>query len=291
MRTQPKSHKGNVLITGTSTGIGHATALYLDHLGFRVFATVREERDAAALRAQASDRLMPVYMDVTSVRSIENARSRISLAVGADGLVGLVNNAGADFEAPLECVPLDWVRWLFEVNVFGLLSVTQAFLPLVRQAHGRIVNVSSVATLINAPLYGHYAATKLSVNALSDALRLELKPSGVQVCTIVPGTVKTMFWQNLTNITEHVRQAEPPEAAERYGKAFEPMRQRLAEQSKRGAAPEQVARTIAQALTNRRAKPYYLVGRQMQLIKLITALTSHSMQDRLVARVFALPRG
>ena len=141
----------NILITGTSTGIGKATALHLDRLGFRVFAGVRKQSDADALCAEASDRLTPTFLDVTNPESILKAKQEINSSAGDAGLWGIVNNAGVGFLTPLEFVSLDSLRWLFEVNVFGLLAVTQAFLPLVRQARGRIVNVSSEAVLAIAP--------------------------------------------------------------------------------------------------------------------------------------------
>src|SRR5512142_396294 len=144
---------GNVLITGCSTGIGRATALHLDKLGFQVFASVRRERNAQALCAQGSERLTPIMMDVTDGESIAAAASQVRHAVGEGGLCGLVNNAGVAFHSSLEFVPLDDLRRLFEVNFFGALAVTQAFLPLIRQAGGRVVNISSASELVSVPFH------------------------------------------------------------------------------------------------------------------------------------------
>ncbi|OGO14009.1 MAG: hypothetical protein A2Y53_04570 [Chloroflexi bacterium RBG_16_47_49] len=113
---------GSVLITGASSGIGKATALNLERLGFRVFATVRNDEDAQALRSEGSERLIPVFMDVTDQASIDRAKEQVSQVIGNEGLAGLINNAGVGFISPLECVPLDELRWMFEVNVFGLLA-------------------------------------------------------------------------------------------------------------------------------------------------------------------------
>jgi NAD(P)-dependent dehydrogenase (short-subunit alcohol dehydrogenase family) len=173
----PKTQRDDaVLITGTSSGIGKETALHLDRLGLRVFATVRKQPDAVALSSQASESLCPIILDVTDQGSIDLARNQVAHSIGEEGLTGLVNNAGVGFTAPLEFVPLQDLRWLFEVNVFGVLAVTQAFLPLLRQTRDRIVNVSSTAALLVAPFYGRYSASKLSLNGLSNAFRLELGP-------------------------------------------------------------------------------------------------------------------
>ncbi|HUV27575.1 MAG TPA: SDR family oxidoreductase, partial [Anaerolineales bacterium] len=188
--------KGAVLITGTSTGIGRAAALQLDQLGYQVFATVRKEQDADSLRSQASKRLTPLMMDVTDEASISQAADLVSQMVGEAGLAGLVNNAAIGFTSPLEFVPLDDLRWLFEVNFFGQLAVTQKLLPLLRQAQGRIVNISSTASSVVAPFHGPYSSSKLALNGLTDALRLELKPLGVQVCLILYGSVKTPIWDS-----------------------------------------------------------------------------------------------
>ena len=179
----------SVLVTGTSTGIGRATALHMDRLGWRVFASIRNAADGQSLLAEASGNLVPVIMDVTDADSIARTREQIARLAGESGLAGLVNNAGVGFTSPLEFVPLDELRWMFEVNVFGLLAVTQAFLPLLRQRRGRIVNISSTASLTVAPFHGPYSATKLSVNGLSNALRLELRPHGVQVAVVICGSI------------------------------------------------------------------------------------------------------
>jgi NAD(P)-dependent dehydrogenase (short-subunit alcohol dehydrogenase family) len=137
-----------VLVTGTSTGIGHATALHLDQLGYQVVGTVRKESDAQNLRASASSNLRTLFLDVTSASSIDQFKEALRQELGDGGLWGLVNNAGVGFISPLEFVPLDQLRWLFEVNLFGLLAVTQVCLPYLRQEKGRIINISSVASII-----------------------------------------------------------------------------------------------------------------------------------------------
>jgi NAD(P)-dependent dehydrogenase (short-subunit alcohol dehydrogenase family) len=168
--------QGAVVITGASTGIGRACALSLDALGFRVFAGVRKSDDGESLRRVASDRLTPVFIDVTDKQSIAAAAGSVSREVGTAGLVGLVNNAGVAVPGPLEYLPLEELRRQLEINLVGQLAVIQAFLPLLRKARGRIVNISSLAGKLTTPFNGAYSAAKHGIEAFSDALRMELTP-------------------------------------------------------------------------------------------------------------------
>jgi NAD(P)-dependent dehydrogenase (short-subunit alcohol dehydrogenase family) len=245
---------GNVLITGCSTGIGRATALHLDQLGFRVFASVRSDEDMAALCAESSERLTPILMDVTNPESICRAEVAIRRSVGDAGLSGLVNNAGMAFLSPLEFTPPDLLHWLFEVNVFGLLAVTQSFLHLVRQARGRIVNVSSEAAPTVAPFHGAYSASKLAVNGFSDALRRELKPKGVQFSVIVAGSIDTPIWEKGLGLSFQAARRRPPELNDVYGQSYRKVRRFLMRMAKRGIKPQSVADVITHALTAKRAK-------------------------------------
>ena len=179
----------SVVITGASTGIGAACALHLDQWGWRVFAGVRKQGDAEALRAQGSARLTPVSLDVTDTVSISTAASAVAGAVGAAGLAGLVNNAGIVVPGPIELLPLSDLRRQLEINVVGQVAVTQAFLPLIRAGRGRIVNMGSIAGRMATPFTGAYGASKFALEALTDALRLELQPWGISVSIIEPGAV------------------------------------------------------------------------------------------------------
>ena len=163
-----------VLVTGASTGIGRATALQLDRAGFTVFAGVRRKVDAESLAGEASDRLVPLILDVTKPADIAKAAKAITTAVGADGLWGLVNNAGVAAAAPLEFVPIDDFRWQLEVNLVGQLAVTKAFIPLLRVAKGRIINVTSIGGLIAGAMLGPYNASKFAFESLTHTLRHEL---------------------------------------------------------------------------------------------------------------------
>jgi NAD(P)-dependent dehydrogenase (short-subunit alcohol dehydrogenase family) len=183
-----------VVITGASTGIGAACAWHLDRLGFTVLAGVRRMEDGEALKAQASTRLQPIILDVTDTKSIEEARQVVAELVGARGVAGLVNNAGIAVAGPLETVPIADLRRQFEVNVIGQVAVTQAFLPLLRRGRGRIVNMGSIAGRAAMPVMGPYSASKFALEALTDALRLEVQQWGIQVSIVEPGAIATPIW-------------------------------------------------------------------------------------------------
>lgn len=280
--------QGNVIITGTSTGIGKATALHLARLGYRVFASVRNESDAEALRTLASKRLTPFFLDVTDPESIFKAKQDIGPLVGEEGLSGIVNNAGVAFLSPLEFVPLDSLRWLFEVNVFGLLAVTQAFLPLVRQARGKIININSQASIIVAPFHGPYSASKLAVNGLSDALRRELHPFGIQVSAIIVGNINTPIWEKGNKLTDQAISHRALEVDELYGKTLKKVSGVFGQMGRRGINPDAVACVVASALAAKRARHYYLVGRDAHFFKISTAITPEAWMDWITVRFFGI---
>lgn len=282
MKLEPEGK--NILITGASTGIGKTAALYLDQLGFHIYATVRKESDASALEAEGSERLTPVMMDVTDGESILAARELIDQAVADGGLAGVVNNAGIGFTAPLEFVPLDELRRMFDVNFFGLLAVTQAFLPLLRQAHGRIVNVSSIASLMHAPFHGPYTASKLALNGLSNCMRLELRPFDVSVSLIICGIIRTPIWTKGRAIGAEVAEKFPPQAMDLYGDAFGRLGTYFQRTGERGRPPEEVARTIAHALTAKRARQTYFVGSGARLYNVGNKLVYGRLRDWIILR-------
>ncbi len=208
-----------------------------------MFGTVRRESDAAAL-AQAG--VTPVSMDVTDHPSIVRALAEVERALAGAPLAGLVNNAGIPAAGPLELFPLDELRRVLEVNLVGAVAVTQAFLPLLRAARGRIVNISSVASRSALPFLGPYAASKFALEAISDSLRRELLAFGVRVIVIEPGSFQTKIW-NKVEAMDMTRYRDSP-----YGAALA----RVARAALRGAAqappPDKVARAVRRALTARR---------------------------------------
>ncbi len=268
----------SLVITGASTGIGRACALYMDRLGWRVFAGVRQEADASSLRAEGSDRLLPIILDVTDEQSIRAAWKMVNDAIGASGLSGLVNNAGIPYGGPVEYLSLDKVRQEFEVNFFGVIAVTQTFVPLLRQGGGRIVNMSSVGGMVVAPFLSPYCATKFAMEALSDALRMELRPWHIEVSVIQPGAIETPIWGKGGEVLRDLIEGAPSEGLELYGQAIRGMESII---EPHGASAEAVARAVAHALTSPRPKTRYPIGFEGALIRFVSGLPDR-LRDRLV---------
>ncbi len=277
-----------VLVTGTSTGIGRAAALLLDQLGFRVFASVRRLQDGDELCKQASEKLTPILLDVTSERSIVLARNKIARAVGEQGLWGLVNNAGISFRAPLEFVPLDEFRRLYDSNLFGLLAVTQAFLPLLRQARGRIVNVGSIAALMVTPFHGIYSSAKLAVHGLTNALRLELKPFGVQVSLMIYGGVQTAIWDSTAKFTTELSNRLPSEFNDLYAERQRKALTYFFTRGRKGLLPEEAAQPILHALTAQHPKRTYFAGSEAKFYNLLDKVLYGRLRDWVVLRTLDL---
>ena len=253
--------KGVLVITGASTGIGEACALRMDHLGYRVFAGVRKEADGARLKEKASALLTPIHLDVTMPEDVAAAGDVVANAVSGDGIAGLVNNAGIAVGAPLEIVPMDLFRMQLEVNVFGLLAVTQRFIPLVRQAKGRIVNIGSIAGRSATPIMGPYCASKFAVEAMTDALRLELARWDIKVSVIEPGAIATPIWDKGGAAAVENAKRLPPQAESLYGKAMQAMRGFVEEAKVRAIPVGAVVEAVEHALLSPAPKPRYLVGR------------------------------
>ena len=276
-----------VLITGASTGIGRACALGLDRDGWHVFAGVRRAEDGDALRARASESLTPVMIDVTDGASIESAAAEITEAA-PNGLAGLVNNAGIPAGGPLEFLPIDELRRTMEVNFFGQVAVTQAMLPAIRLATGRIVNISSIGGRTAAGILGPYVASKHAIEAFTTSLRQELRPWGIWVAAIEPGAIKTEIWKKADAVTADATALLPPEAIERYEPAFARIA-RWSERSARvGASPERVFRSVRHALTARRPRARYLVGVDARIQLAMQTVLPARANDALVERLLGV---
>ncbi len=244
-----------IVITGASSGIGAACAEYFAAQDYTVFAGVRKTADADKLR-EAIPGVQPILIDVTQPAMIAQAVQQVAEQVGAAGLMGLVNNAGIAYPGPLEYAPLEQVRQHMEVNVIGQVAVTQAFLPLLRQAGGRVVNMSSMGGVNSIPYFGAYCASKFALEGLNDALRLELRPFGIRVCIIEPGAVETPIWAKADGGGEMFADY-PPEAWERYGRSMRWLQKSIPDMG--GMPPERVARAVEHALTARRPRARYVI--------------------------------
>jgi NAD(P)-dependent dehydrogenase (short-subunit alcohol dehydrogenase family) len=269
---------GTVLVTGASTGIGEATALHLKELGFDAVGAVRKDGDAERLASQG---LRTVKLDVTDADSIAAARAEL----GDGPLAGLVNNAGIAVAAPLEFLPLDQLRLQLEVNVIGQVAVTQQFLPALRAARGRIVNVSSIGGRVALPLVAPYNASKFALEAISDSLRRELLPQGVDVIVIEPGGVKTPIWAKSTETADEFEKDMPPEAEQLYGPMVQALRRetlKIAQET--GIEAREVAEAIGKALTSKRPRTRYLVGREAKIRGPVAKILPDRMMDRAIMR-------
>jgi NAD(P)-dependent dehydrogenase (short-subunit alcohol dehydrogenase family) len=270
---------GTVVITGASTGIGRATALRLARAGFDVLAGVRREEDGAALRND-DGRIEPVLVDVTDGGQIAALAER----VGGAPLAGLVNNAGIAVAGPLEGVPLDEVRRQYEVNVFGLLAVTQALLEPIRAGRGRIVNVGSIGGRINTPFVGPYSSSKAAVRSLSASLRRELRPWGIQVALVEPGALDTPIWRKGEEGAQETIAALPERVRALYARPLEALVAATRNIAASAASPDDAAQAIEHALTAERPRTLYTVGRQARLQGALHGALPARTFDALVAR-------
>ena len=289
MANGPDIVKGAAVITGASTGIGMACALHLDRLGFRVFAGTRKENDGRSLIQRSEGRITPLLIEVTDGASVAAAADHVARAVGTAGLSGLVNNAGIAVGGPLEFLPLSEIRQQFEVNVLGQIAVIQAFLPLLRLARGRIVNMSSIAGRVAFPFIGPYSASKYALEAITDALRIELLPWGISVSVIEPGDVATPIWKKSLAAAQKTRQSFSSQAVDLYGPSLEAVTRAVEKAAASSIDPVHVARAVEHALTAGNPKTRYLVGRGVRLRAYLKKVLPDRLLDRLIIRSIDLP--
>ncbi|HEY8599787.1 MAG TPA: SDR family NAD(P)-dependent oxidoreductase [Thermomicrobiales bacterium] len=281
--------RGAIVVTGASSGIGQAAALALARVGWYVFGGVRTARDAADLAALAGGRglgalVQPILLDVTDSAQIYGAQELVAKTLREHclHLIGLVNNAGIAIGGPLEEVPLARLHEIFAVNVVGVVAVTQAFLPLLRVGRGRIVNISSVSGRVAAPFLGPYAASKFALEALSDALRVELRPWGIAVVVIEPGPISTPIWNKTTVAAATDR--EGLDANSPYAAIIPRVQAAIARSARSGLPADDVAGVIITALTTRRPRARYLVARRPLFFAAFVRLVPDGVRDLLFAR-------
>lgn len=250
-----------VLVTGASRGIGRTIAIRLVHAGFHVFAGVRSSEAADVLRSDLGDnRVTPLSLDLTDTSSVEKAARTVGEAVGGQGLAGLVNNAASATFGPAETVPITEVEREFAVNVIGPLRLTQACLPLLRQEKGRVINVSSVNGFLSIPLSGIYSASKFALEALSDALRFELRPWGIEVVVVQPGVFGTDIRARALKSWQGRRDSLPEDERELYNPLLQAAEKLLPTMDEHAPSPEPVAEAVLEALTVEHPQTRYLVG-------------------------------
>lgn len=265
--TEEINFKQHVLVTGASSGIGKATSIFLANSGIIVYAGVRKELDKQKLHEEGLSNLHPIIIDVCKQESIEDALNLIS--VEAKGKVfSLVNNAGLSLNGPLELLPLNDIKKLIDVNVTGLLSVTRSFLPIIRKSKGRIINISSGHGLMAIPDKSVYAASKFAVQAITDSLRLELRPFGVSVCSVVVGKVNTSVLGKILDDRQKMIDQTDAESYKLYSNLIEYFDREVKDIP--GIEAVEVAKVISRALLEDHPKSQYLVGPGAKKMKVLS---------------------
>ncbi|MES4886224.1 SDR family NAD(P)-dependent oxidoreductase [Streptomyces sp. NPDC000349] len=268
-----------ILVTGTSSGIGSVIAVRLAEHGHEVVAGARRVADAPA-----HPRIRPVELDVTDTAQL----AAVAKSIGPLG--GVVNNAGITFAGPLEHLPLDRLREQLEINVVGVVAVTQAFLPAIRAGLGRIVVIGSTSGLVTTPLLGAYSASKFAVEAVAGALRQELTPWGLPVVMVNPGSFASQNRAKTTATAEADRAVMGESAERQYGRAMDALVRFNRSVESRAGDPEQVAAVVERALTVRRPRPRYLVGADARMVVTMKRLLPARTVDTVLSRVMGLPR-
>jgi NAD(P)-dependent dehydrogenase (short-subunit alcohol dehydrogenase family) len=260
------------LVTGASTGIGRATAVHLASLGFDVLAGVRDPADAP----EGTEALR---LDVTSEADIAAAAER----VGAE-LHALVNNAGIAVMGPVEIVPVGEWRRVLEINVLGQVAVTQALLPAILAARGRIVNMSSIGGRVANPLFGPYSGSKFALEAVSDSLRREVAPHGVHVVSVEPGGISTPIWGKGLSDARDIIAGSTPEQERRYSAVIAGVTKIAERLARDGLPPQAVAEVVGEAVTTARPRARYVVGRDAKVQALAARLLPDRVLDALIRR-------
>ena len=277
----PKKSVGTqelVVVTGASTGMGAATAREMARRGFHVLAGVRRDSDGAALLAAGIE---PVILDITDQDHIAALVARVNDDPRERALRVLVNNAGRPCAGPVEMVPIDEWRRLFEVNVFGHIAITQALLPALVRSKGRVVNISSLNGKVSMAGYGVYASSKFAMEAASDALRNELAPYGVQVVVVEPGGVQTeMAGLGLASLSD-LSARMTPEQDVRYGALMQALPSHVAAFTKAGVTSDTAAGTIARAATDRRPRTRYIIGAMAAFLIRVSRFVPDRLLDRM----------
>ncbi|MHC4823042.1 MAG: SDR family NAD(P)-dependent oxidoreductase [Planctomycetota bacterium] len=282
-----QSSSAPILVTGASTGIGRAIAVDLARHGYLVFGSVRNQVDADALEAatpEGASTIRPLQFDVTDAETIRHAADRLQEEIGDRGLGALINNAGIAVAAPLEYIPIADLQLQMDINFTGVLRCTQAFLPLVKTARGRIIQISSIAGRLAFPLAGPYHASKHALEGLSDVLRLELKRYGIEVVVVQPGAISTPIWETSRKRAAAMRDQLPEEAMQSYGKLIHQVGKATEQADKDGDDPQACADVVRLALESRRPRTRYIVGRQAKIGMFLRRILGDRAMDRIVGK-------
>jgi NAD(P)-dependent dehydrogenase (short-subunit alcohol dehydrogenase family) len=250
--------RGTVVVTGVSTGIGRAIAEDLIKAGYRVFGSVRKLADAQALVSGFGARFTPLVFDVTDDTALPAAAETVRRALNGATLTALVNNAGISLNGPLLHQPIEEFRKTFDVNLFGLLQVTKAFLPLLGAGRrpvrhpGRVINIGSVSGAMTTPFMGAYSASKHAVEALGQALRRELMPYGIEVSTIEPGFIRSQIFEKTAALLQ-----ERSYGGTHYAEMWQQFNRSLLANEEKAASPQKVTKAVLHAIASDRPRSRY----------------------------------
>jgi len=283
-RQYPVHPTGVIFITGTSSGIGNHAVFELAKLNYTVFCSVRKESDVKELNSQAQklnlqNYVKPIIMDVVNSDQIKSALAEITKFVKAKNLpfVGLVNNAGISTRYPVELLPLDLARNLMDINFFGVLELTQQFLPLIREHKGRILVISSISGVASLPGRAIYSGSKRAIEGFIDALRLEMISFEVSVTSILPGYVKSSISDKLPTYEE-----VPPEKYELYKKYLDSVKPENQKDRSNAPGPEVTSEAIVHALTDPYPHTRYYMGYTGDFPPYVTVMLSSLLPDNLI---------
>jgi NAD(P)-dependent dehydrogenase (short-subunit alcohol dehydrogenase family) len=280
--------RSHVVVTGASSGIGRATTVRLAAAGQHVFAGVRRTTDAPSPPVGCSGEITPLLVDVTDAGQIGAAAEAVAGHTGTAGLDGLVNNAGIGVFGPLEIVPIEQFRRQLEVNVTGQLAVTQALLPQLRRARGRIVLIGSIGARFTPPFTGPLSASKSAIATMAEALRQELAPWGIGVVLLEPASIHTEAVDKLARNAERLLREADPRARTLYEDDFRRFVGIGLARERNGSPPRVVAEAVARALTVPRPHAHYLVGKDALPMAALAALPTPAL-DALRRRVAQQP--
>lgn len=271
-----------VLVTGASSGIGRATAELLSQSGYLVFAGVRKR----SAEPPPNPLFQEILLDVSKPESVAAALEEIEGIVQGAGLAGLVNNAGIADVTPLEFNPVSKIREVFEVNVFGVIAVTQAFLPLLHRTRGRIINIGSVGGMITIPFGASLCGSKHAIEAISDCLRLELYPAGIHVTCLQPASINSGSAEKLAERNEQTISTLPPEGRRRYGDLLRRFMKVTLESETHGSPPSAVAEAVLDVLRAEKPPARRLVGKDGLLLKFAARGLPDAIRDKLFRKIF-----
>ncbi len=283
-----KSKAKTILVTGASSGIGWATSLELAEKGWLVFSAVRKEEDAKKLRDASSNQVIPILMDIVDYESVKRGAAEIEKMLEGDGLDALFNNAGISVQGPIEIIPIEMFEQQIRVNVFGHLFVTQTFLPLIRRSQGRIIFTSSESGRVTLPLMAPYSASKFALEAMANALRIELRRWKIKVSLMELQTIKTPMWEKIDTTTEKLIAGIPQASRELYQNELRTLSVFPKWQAEMGISMNKAVRAIIRALNARNPKARYLVGWEARFLVYSYTLWPTAMMDWFSSNVMIL---